>query len=238
MRVAIHQPNYLPYIGFFQKMALSDVFVILDDVQFSKDSYTQRTKIRSKDGVILLTIPINKKYNFKSIKDILLPEDENWLKKHKLSIIANYSKCKYVDNKFIKHYFSNLDKLETLTEFNEFGIHYLKDQFGIKTKIVRASELCSSNLKSTDLLINIVENLGGDFYISGIGGKKYLKEEKFLEHNINLEYFEFENLEYPQRWKGFEPYLSAIDLLFNLGPDSVKYIKGPRFAEDASKKFP
>ena len=92
MKVAIHQPNYMPWIGFFQKMALADIFVILDTVQFSKDSYTQRTKIRTKEGWIWLTVPIEKKYHFKPIKDIPLPHDTKWLKKHKMSILSNYSK--------------------------------------------------------------------------------------------------------------------------------------------------
>lgn len=226
MKISLHQPNYLPYIGFFQKMALSDVFVILDTVQFSKGSYTQRTNIRSKDGSLMLTIPINKKYNFEPIKDVRLPENDNWLNEHRLSILFHYSKCKNVDKEFINEYFSSLKKFETLQEFNEFGIFYLKDKFRIQTKIIRASELCiDANLKSTDLMIRIVESLGGDSYISGTGGKKYLEEEKFLKNNIALEYFEYIELEYPQRWKGFEPYVSAMDLLFNLGSDSIKYFK-------------
>jgi hypothetical protein len=219
MKVAIHQPNYLPWIGFFQKMALADIFVILDTVQFSKDSYTQRTKIRTKEGWIWLTIPIEKKYYFKPIKNISLPEDEKWLKKHKMSIVSNYSKCKFIDTEFINEYYSG--KFESLQRFNERGIFYLKDKFGIKTEIVRANELdIDANLKSTDLLVDVMKKVGGNVYISGLGGGKYMDEEKFLMNNIKLEYFEFIPLEYPQRWDGFEPYMSAIDLLFNLGNES------------------
>ena len=219
MKVAIHQPNYLPWIGFFQKMALADIFVILDTVQFSKDSYTQRTKIRTKEGWIWLTIPIEKKYYFKPIMNIPLPQDEKWLKKHKMSIISNYSKCKFVDSKFVDEYYSG--KFEKLQEFNEQGIFYLKDKFGIKTDIVRTSELdIDDNLKSTDLLVDIVKKVGGDVYISGSGGGKYMDEGKFLMNNIKLEYFDFKPFEYIQRWDGFEPYMGAIDLLFNLGDES------------------
>ena len=218
-KVAIHQPNYLPWIGFFQKMALADIFVILDTVQFSKDSYTQRTKIRTKEGWIWLTIPIEKKYYFKPIKDILLPQDEKWLKKHKMSVVSNYSKCEFVDDKFVDKYYSKT--FEKLQEFNEFGIFYLKDKFGIETEIVRASELdIDENLKSTELLVDIVKKVGGNVYISGLGGGKYMDDKKFLMNNIKLEYIEFKPLEYLQRWDGFEPYISAIDLLFNLGNES------------------
>ena len=223
-KVAIHQPNYLPWIGFFQKMALADIFVILDTVQFSKDSYTQRTKIRTKEGLIWLTIPVEKKYYFKPIKDIHLPQDEKWIKRHKMSIVSNYSKCKFIDDKFVNEYYS--EKFEKLQEFNEFGIFYLKNKFGIKTEIVRASELdIDENLKSTELLVDIVKKVGGNVYISGSGGRKYMDERKFLMNNIKMEYFEFKPLEYLQRWNGFEPYMSAIDLLFNLGDESGGIIR-------------
>ena len=229
-KVAIHQPNYLPWMGFFQKMALADIFVILDTVQFSKDSYTQRTKIRTKEGWIWLTIPIEKKYYFKPIKNIHLPQDKKWLKRHKMSIISNYSKCKFVDDEFVNEYYSG--KFEKLQQFNERGIFYLKDKFRIKTEIVRASELdIVDNLKSTDLLADIVKKVGGDVYISGSGGEKYMDEGKFLMNDVKLEYFEFKALEYPQRWDGFEPYMSAIDLLFNVGEGSKKFFEQLRIRE-------
>jgi hypothetical protein len=218
VKVAIHQPNYLPYIGFFQKMALVDVFVILDVVQFSKDSYTQRTKIRTKDGWIWLTIPIEKKYCFKPIRDIYMPQDEKWFKKHKMSIKSNYSKYKFIDDKFIDEYYSYPGNFKKLHEFNEYGIFYLKDKFRINTRIVRASELnIDEKLKSTDLLVDIVKKVEGDIYISGSGGKNYMDAKKFLINKIKLKHFEFKPIEYPQRWDGFEPYMSAIDLLFNVG---------------------
>lgn len=216
MIVSIHQPNYLPYVGFFQKMALSDVFVVLDTVQFSRDSYTQRTRIRTKDGSMWLTIPVEKKNYFKQISEIPLPEDEKWLKNHKMSIIANYSKCKCFDNSFINDYFSDNGKYANLQKFNEYGISYLKKKLGIHTDIVRASELdLRLELGSTELLIDILETLGADTYISGLGGKKYMDESQFSMKNIKLKYLEFKPFAYAQRWGGFEPYMSALDLVFN-----------------------
>lgn len=218
--VSIHQPNYLPFIGFFQKMAQSDIFVILDTVQYAHDSFTQRTKIRTKDGWVWLTIPINKKYKFLQIKDILLPEDNNWKKKHKRSIISHYSKCKFYDDTFINKYYSQDCNLKTLQQFNEQGIFYLKEKFKIKTKIVRASELkIDENLKSTNLLIEIINKINGNIYISGSGGVKYLDENKFAQNSIELQYFNFKPFVYPQRWEKFEPYMSAIDLFFNCGSE-------------------
>jgi hypothetical protein len=221
MKVALHQPNYLPWIGFFQKMALADIFVILDTVQFSNRSYTQRVKIRTKDSWMWLTIPIERKYHFKPLKYIYLPENKKWMKRHENTLIKHYSKCKYFDEKFGGKYYSK--EFEKLQEFNEFGIFYLKDKFGIKTEIVRASELdIDDNLKSTNLLVEIVKKVEGDIYISGLGGGKYMEEGKFLMNNIKLEYFKFKPFKYPQRWDGFEPYMSAIDLLFNVGDENRK----------------
>jgi hypothetical protein len=224
IKVAIHQPNYLPWIGFFQKMASADVFVILDNVQFSRDSYTQRTKIRTKDGWLWMTIPIEKKFYFKSIKDIPLPQDTNWQKKHWMSIVSNYSKSKYYNE--YKDFFEKLysNNLKNLQAFNEKGILYLKDVFDIDVELFKASEFELGNLKNTELIIEIVKKVGGDCYLSGMGGEKYMDESKFRENDIRLEYFKFEPFEYEQRWDGFEPYLSAIDLLFNVDDEKIKEI--------------
>lgn len=218
MKVAIHQPNYIPYIGYFQKMALADTFVILDTVQFSNGCPTQRTKIRTKESWMWLTVPVEKKYHFSQIKDIFLSYNAKWLQKHRLSIISNYSNCKFFDAKFVDEYFNNVHPIEKLQDFNEFGIFYLKEKFGIKTEVIKASDLdINSDLKSTNLILDIVNNVGGDVYISGTGGKNYLCESKFPESNIKLEYFQFQSFEYPQRWNGFEPFCTALDILFNLG---------------------
>ncbi len=223
MRVTIHQPNYLPHFGFFQKMALADIFIFLDTVQFSKDSYTQRTRIRTKTGWIWLTIPIERKYNFKLINEVYLPQINSWIEKHKISILSNYSKATFYDDNFIEQYYSaNFIKFK---DFNEYGILYLKKMFDIKTKIITASELnINNNLKSTDLLIELIKKVGGNTYISGWGGKNYLDESKFKKEGIDLIYFKSEPFEYKQRWGGFESYMSSIDLLFNLGEESKNFI--------------
>lgn len=214
-KVAIHQPNYFPWIGYFQKISFADIFIILDNVQFSKDSFTQRTKIRTKDGWMWLTIPIEKKYHRDTIENILLPEDNKWKKKHWMSIISNYSRSKYYQDH--QNFFEELysDNLKRLQLFNEKGILYLMDNFELDVDIHRASEFDLDDLRSTDLLVELVKSVGGDCYISGKGGEKYMIESKFKEENIKLEYFKFEPFEYPQRWDGFMPYMSAIDMLFN-----------------------
>lgn len=216
MKVAIHQPNYLPWQGFFEKMAMADVFVLLDTVQFSKDSYTQRTKIRTKEGWMWLTIPVEKEYHFKPIREVKLPKDGKWMKKHKASIVANYSNTGHYDDWLVDGYYGQ--EHETLQAFNEAGILYLKKKLGIRARILRASEMDLTNgLKSSDMLIDIVRKAGGDTYISGSGGDKYQDTSSFRANGITLEYAKFEPVPYVQRWDGFEPYMSVIDRLFNVG---------------------
>ena len=107
---------------------------------------------------------------------------------------------------------------DNLIDFNEAGIRYLQEKFNIKTKFIRASELnLDKELKSSDLLIEIVKKTGGSTYLSGPSGKQYLDQEKFLQNNIDIEIFEPTIQIYKQRWQVFEPYMSSIDMLFNLG---------------------
>ncbi|MDD1698851.1 MAG: WbqC family protein [Methanoregula sp.] len=215
MKVAIHQPNYLPYTGYFQKMAMADIFVLLDTVQYSKDSFTQRVKIRTKDEWIWLTIPVEKSNNFKMIRDVRLPGDSKWKIKHKNSLEANYSKSPFFDKNFIDFYYTL--KVDSLRDFNEAGIRYLQEKFNIRTKLVRASDLnINEELASSDLLMEIVKRTGGSTYLSGPSGKQYLDKELFFENNIHIEFFEPDLQEYPQRWPGFQPFMSAIDVVFNV----------------------
>jgi hypothetical protein len=197
-------------------MAQADIFVLLDTVQYSKDSYTQRVKIRTQNGWIWLTIPIEKINNFKMIHEIKLPTDIKWKIKHKSSIIANYSKSPFFDKNFVDYYYQLSPG--NLIDFNEASIRYLQEKFTIETKIIRASELnIDKELKSSDLLIEIVKKTGGSTYLSGPSGKKYLDQEKFFQNNIEIEIFEPTIQTYKQRWPGFEPYMSSIDMLFNSG---------------------
>ena len=150
------------------------------------------------------------------IHDVRLPQDTRWRKKHKISIISNYSKSPYFDKDFIDGYYDF--STNSLNDFNEQGIRYLQQKFNLKTKIIRASEMdIDSALTSTDLLLEIVKKLKGSIYLSGPSGKQYLDEKIFSDNGISIEYFSPTIEEYKQRWPGFQGYMSAIDVLFNMG---------------------
>lgn len=218
--VTIHQPNYLPWLGFFGKIKKSECFVILDNVGFDREGLTQRNKIRVANGWSWLTLPVSKSPIGTPINEITLANDR-WQRKHWKTINESYIKTDYF--KTFGSFFEGLyrEDYEYICQVNEKIIFYLLNCFGIDVEVVRASSL-NRNPESmkTDLLIEILKEVGAETYISGPSGKNYLEREKFKNCGINLEFFEFTHPVYKQRYPGFEPGMAAIDLLFNLGEKS------------------
>lgn len=219
MIVAIHQPNYLPYLGVFDKMKKSDIFVIHDDCQFSERSWTHRNKIRIYNGCKWLTVPIEK--DEISIKDIkinnkLQKNKPHWSKIHFREIHANYAKTEYfgIYEKEIKKIYET--RYEKLIDLNMTLIKFLMKAFDIDKKIVFSSDL-GLELKHTKKLVDIVELLGGDVYFSGNQAHDYLDTNLSLFGNIKVEFQNYKHPVYKQRYEGFVPYMSAIDALFNMG---------------------
>ena len=218
MIIAIHQPNYLPYLGFFDKMEQSDTFVIYDDAQFEKGDFQHRNRIRIYHGWKYLTVPVEKKHI--PIKDIkirneLLIKGITWQKAHLKDIRDNYK-----DTPYYTSYEDSLeaiytDKYDKLIDLNMNIIHFLKGAFDIKTKIIFASEFGFTS-GSTERLVDITEALGGDVYLSGPAGCNYLDISPFEDRGISVEFQDFKHPVYEQRYDGFIPNMSAIDALFNM----------------------
>lgn len=219
MIIAIHQPNYLPYLGFFDKMIKSDIFVIYDDAQFNKEDFQHRNKIRIYHEWKWLTVPVEKKLmpiNEVKIKDKLLTKGIKWSDAHFRDIRDNYKDAPYYlkyEEDFEMIYKKSYNKL---IDLNMEIICFLMDAFNIKRKLVFSSELGFTS-KSTKRLAEIVEAVGGDTYLSGTMGRDYLDTSLFEEKNIKVEFQDFKHPEYCQRYEGFIPNMSAIDALFNTG---------------------
>lgn len=223
-KISIHQPNYLPWAGYFSKILQGDIFVLLDQVQYSKNSVINRNVIKTPQGSFFLSIPIEKKFYHEKIKDVLLPQENKWAIKHWKSIETNYSRAPFFNSYkdfFSKHFSSSPKKL---VDFNEKMIRYLIKELKIEVEIRRSSELKVPDVKASDLLLSIVEVLGGSTYISGPGGREYLHEPAFNERNVKVEYTNYPNPSYPQLFGDFLPRLSVIDLLFNVGEKARKYL--------------
>ena len=212
--VGIHQCNYLPYLGFFDKMKKSDIFVIYDDAQFNSRDFQHRNRIRTGEGWQWLTVPVGKKAI--PIKEITIKNNVDWSSVHFTAVRANYLKTPYYsryDNE-IRRIFKN--RYEKLIDLNMDLIHFLMDAFGINTKILYASDVGFTS-KSTERLVEIVEALGGDIYLSGPKGCDYMDMSLFEKRGVEVEFQDFKHPAYKQRYEGFVPNMSAIDALFNVG---------------------
>lgn len=225
-----HQPEYLPYIGFFSKTAQADAFMFVDHVQFLKKSFQNRNKIRIGPGSsnwIWLTVPvITRERRFQKINEVEIDNSSNWGEKHWKTIYLNYKKAPFfnVYKNFFEQVYST--KWNLLIDLNEYIICYVFEKIGIKIPVYKSSNYNFNGAK-TDLLIEMCEKLGADTYLSGIGAKNsgYVEEDKFLKHGLNHVYTRFNHPSYPQCFKPFVTSMSIIDLLFNCGKDSLDIIR-------------
>ena len=226
MKVTIHQPNYFPYPGLFHKLSLSDVFVVMDDVKFQFD-ITNRNKIIGKnENWQRITVPVKKNQTHKKIMDVEINNAISWREENFSKLCEVYDSSKFFH--LYKEYFKNIyeKKWEMLVDLNLETLKKTIEWLGIKIQIIKESELNVSG-DASERLVNICELMNADTYVSGIGGKNYLKEELFEEKNIKLQYQDYVPLKYKQNLSDkFISNLSIIDLLANNGNDeSLKIIK-------------
>lgn len=227
MTCAIMQPTYIPWLGYFDLINKSNYFVFYDDVQFVKQSWQSRNKIKAGVEEQILTVPIKKTAHFSDlfIKDVKLDNEKPWCSKHLKSIQQNYSKAKYFDEIFPQIepvYFQNYD---SLAEFNIHMITLLSRIMGIETKFMKSSEINISKGTKEDGIIAICKFLKANNYISPKGAFSYLNndvaERKFSANNILVYFQNFKVNTYSQRGKNFIPYLSSLDALFNIGGEAT-----------------
>ena len=216
MIVSCHQPNYLPYLGYFDKIKNCDIFVLFDDVQLpqsNKDNFETKNKIKTSNGVLELNVPILKRGDRVFIKDALI-YDNGWRKKHLRSIIFAYKKAPFF-NQYIKEikriYNTHWNKL---VDLNVSLIKLFNKILGIKTEMVFSSDL-KIETTGEQKIIDIVKKLNGDAYISGTGAgsKRYIIPEDFKREGIKLIWRDFQCPTYHQLWGEFVPNLSVIDYL-------------------------
>ena len=222
--ISILQPGYLPYSGFFELMSRVDAFVIYDDVQYDKNSWRNRNRIRGKQGAIWLTIPVLVKGLPKQIiSDVRINNQNDWRRKHLLSIRQCYSRAKYFDRYIDIFERACKEKWDELLKINMNFIYCFRDILGITTKIIFSSNLKSKGHK-TNRIINICKELNADAYISTNGAKTYLDEKCFKEEGITLTYQDYTPIPYPQVYYGFVEFLSIVDMIFNCGAESRRIL--------------
>lgn len=224
MIVAIHQPHYLPWLGYLDKLDKADAFVILDTVQFVRREFQNRNRIRTADGSMWLTVPVKGDYKA-PVCDIAVDNEADWGRKHLQALTLNYSRAPHFKEHlpfFTDTYAKRWDKLVPLCLH---VLSYLKEAFGISTPVHLASEYKASG-EPTARLIDLCQALGADTYLSGMGGRNYMDMSKFEAAHLAVEFQEFTHPVYPQCFEPFEPALASIDLLFNCGREGFELIRG------------
>lgn len=223
MKVAIHQPNYLPYSGFFHKLSLVDTLVLMDNTQYDK-KFTNRNKIIVPNGWIWISVPIKKEHKFSPNRIVEINNDIDWKENHSQKIQKSYANSKFFH--LYENYFHGLYKKnwDFLFELNYEILKKIIELLGLNIKIIKESELEVQG-NSTQRLVNICNSVNADTYVSGIGGKDYMDTELFEKNKINLEYQKFSHPIYSQHFSNsFIPNLSIIDALANLGPKTMKVL--------------
>jgi len=217
MIVSISQPTVFPWLGYFNMIKNSDVFVFLDNVKFEKHSWQMRNKIKeitkSGESETWIRIPTRLEKSDTMIKDVIIDNSQNWKEKHIKAFRINYGKS-YGELKFLNDIYDK--SWQNLTDFNMMCIKGCCDFLNIKTKMIRASDM-SANGKKSQLILNICKEAGATKYLSAMGSKVYLENDRkiFEDENIEIIYHNYSHPIYRQRGKIFIPNLSILDLLFN-----------------------
>ena len=225
MRVTILQPSYLPWLGFFEQMSRSDKFVLLDDVQYTRRDWRNRNRIRVRENWIWLTVPVQQKSRFsQSLLETRIDNSVSWRRKHLETLRQHYCKAPFFEKYFPRCQQVYEKDWTFLFDLCLETINLIKEEMGIETPLLRSSEMKPGGEK-TERLVSICRELGATHYLSGESGSNYIAEEDFSSQGIALEYQNYEHPVYPQRYTGFVPHLSAIDLLFNSGEQSLGILK-------------
>lgn len=225
--IAIHQPNYIPWLGYFFKIYQSETFVFLDTVQYSNKGMHDFHYIKNSQGRFRLKIPV--KCNFgDNIQEVILNNTISWKENHLKQIEYNYKKALH-----FKIVFNDLNELfihddTTLVNFNARIIKFISEKFNISTNFINSSDLDFDAQSKNDRIFEICKKTNATVYYSGTGAAVYQNENDFKEHGIELRYSTFKPFIYPQLWGNFESNVSVIDYLMNCGYDWERVLKSQK----------
>ncbi len=219
--IGILQPGYMPWLGFFEQVYRSDIFVIYDDVQYDKNGWRNRNRIKCPQGIQWLTVPVRGLAT--PINGVLIVTG-NWQRKHLKTIHHCYKKSPYFEEVFpiMENILSK--EWRYLVDLDLETINAVNDYLGLNRLIVRSSSLGIEDDKPTMRLVKICRHFNADTFYEGASGKNYLAEEEFIKNGIKLQYQNYHCVPYPQLFGKFVEKLSIIDLLFNCGKKSMQII--------------
>jgi hypothetical protein len=224
MIIAIHQPQYLPWLGYFDKMDQADAFCYLDNVQYKKNEWQNRNRLKTAQGWQWVTVPV--KYRFpQKIIEVTLNEAVKWQHKQLQALVTNYKKSLYFDDYFPIFESALKQDFDSIADVNIHMITQIREILGFNSKpVVRASELSLSE-DPTGRLIDICKHFCGDTYLAGQDGANYMDMEQFGKSGIKVITQKYDHPVYPQCFGDFQSHMSIVDLIFNCGPESLDIIR-------------
>ncbi|HOC92657.1 MAG TPA: WbqC family protein [bacterium] len=235
MRVGILQPGYFPWLGFFEQLYASDVFVIFDSVKYSKGSWRNRNRIRvdCPAGWKWITVPVEKEAENKIIRDVRIGGDSQWRARHLNMIQNSYGKSKHYED-YMPAFAKILESEWTFLA--DLDMRILETTLEILGKppaqIVKSSEMdLPAGLEKTEKLVDICVRLGADELYDGAAAEDFIERELFDAAGINVRFQNYKHPQYPQAREPFVPYLSVLDLIMNCGPDSLEILMGEKYEQ-------
>ncbi len=230
MRTTILQPTYLPWIGYFEMIDATDQYVFFDHVQYSSKSWQQRNRVKAAHGEVMLSIPVlSDGSQDVAILDKRIDQKQPWVRKQLKTIKLAYQKAPYFERYFQAFTEVMERKPELLVDHTMGVILFLIGAFGIETTIRRSSEILAgtddTGLGKTEKVVNLCEKAKATLLYDGAVAADFLKLDQFEQKGIEIIFQHYEHPAYPQVGKQFLPYMGAIDLLFNCGPDSLAVIR-------------
>jgi hypothetical protein len=229
MIVTIMQPAYLPWLGYFHRASLSDLFVVLDHVHIDKSSKTgfaHRNRVRRKEGWVWLTVPLKTKgrHGNLPLNLVRIDDEQNWRHKHWMTIRTSYAKAPYFADHAAMFEAFYARPWECLASLARETTAYQLGVLGLRPRVIYSSEM---EVEGTggELILEICRSTSATTYISGPFGREYLDFRRFADAGVGLVFHDYVHPVYPQVYPGFESYMAAIDVLFNCGPGSLDVIR-------------
>ena len=226
MRVTIHQPEFASWLGFFQKASLVDTFILLDDVQFRKNYFQNRNRVRTSNGWTWITVPVERFGHSTRINEvrIALTSNPRWTQKIETTVHHAYGRAPHFESVFSEftHYLRKTN--HSLVDLNIALIRWMLKGFGVQCKVLLSSSF-ESNATGSQRILELCLAVGADTYVSGVSGRDYLDLDAFKRSEITVEFQEFYHPVYKQLHPGFVPLISALEGLFLFGPSSNQLLQ-------------
>jgi hypothetical protein len=226
MKIAIHQPQYLPWLGYVDKLDSADVFIILDTVQFKKHEWQNRNRIRTRDGWQWLTVPIIDRFP-ERIDRVEINPHTDWQRKHCQALRLHYGGTPFWDPVGTDLVALLQQPWARLNDLNVAVLELLCRHLGVRTRLCLASTL-QAREEPTDRLIDLCRAVGGTVYLAGQTGPAYMDLGRFAQAEIAVQVQAYQHPQYPQRYQPFVSHLAVVDLLFQCGPESLRILQSGR----------